>query len=161
MIAPGRDPEDQRRTFELTRDESSITWGMDTGRLDCEYEVSVTRYPRVMFDFTLLDDSAPDSWLELVEVSKASGTSIGLNAVDGAAVGSGGVGVELEDDLGTLYSAATNHVGSDYGLIFRPRPPAAASELRISVVQGERVLARYVADLTRPQPVRSGLEATP
>jgi hypothetical protein len=148
----------QRRSIELARDETSITWGLDTGHLDCEYEVTVTRRPRVMFDFALRDDSA-DTWLELIEVSTASGTTVGFNIIEEARAGSGGVGVQLDDDLGTLYSPATTHAGSDYGLIFRPRPPAAASELRISVVQGERVLARWVADLTRPQPARSYQEA--
>ncbi|MEW1960813.1 hypothetical protein [Kineococcus sp. NPDC059986] len=149
----------QRRTFELARDEDSITWGVDTGHLDREYQVTVTRCPKRVFDFVQVEGNPSESWLTLVEVSTASGTSIGIDIVDGVEVGAGGVGVELEDDLGTSYTSLGPHQGSDFGMVFSPRPPMTARELRIAVVQGEGVLVRYVADLTRPRHVGSGSEA--
>ena len=149
----------QGRSVELARDETSITWGVDTGRLDCEYEVTVRRQPRVTFDFVRQGESASNAWLELVEVSAASATTVGFDIVEEARAGFEGSGVQLDDDLGTFYNPATTHDGAEYGVVFRPRPPAAASELRISLVQGERVLARWVADLHSSRPVGPGREA--
>lgn len=156
VIAAGGE---QGRSVELARDETSITWGVDTGRLDCEYEVTVRRQPRVTFDFVRQGDRASNAWLELVEVSAASAITVGFDLVEEARAGSEGSGVQVEDDLGTLYDPATTYDGAEYGLTFRPRPPAAASELRISIVQGERVLARWVADLCSSRPVDPGGEA--
>ena len=149
----------QRQSVELARDETSITWGVDTGCLDCEYEVTVRRQPRVAFDFIRQGDSAPNAWLELVEVSAASAITVGFDIVEEARAGSEGSGVQVEDDLGTSYDPASTHDGAEYGLVFRPRPPAAASELRISLVRDEWVLARWVADLHSSRPVGPSREA--
>jgi hypothetical protein len=67
VIAANGNDAVQRRTFELARDEDSITWGMDSGHLDGEYQVTVTRCPRRVFGFAPVEGSASTSWLTLVE----------------------------------------------------------------------------------------------